>query len=204
MTMNTPEKIEVNKREAPMSLIDMKDYTPAAKRYWWTVVFLGVWALIYAIAQVGQLEGTVLAQVLFGAAVAAVVGLFPVRIPGAKTAIAGGEIFIFLMLLVYGAPAAVLAAVAEGTVASWRSSKRWTSRVVTPAMASLAMLACASLFELARGQVVALSLNNGVILALVLVFAALYFVANTVLTSTLIALKRGERLRPTRWIRDFS
>jgi hypothetical protein len=24
-----------------LMLIDMKDYTPAARRYWWTVVFLG-------------------------------------------------------------------------------------------------------------------------------------------------------------------
>ena len=186
-----------------MSVIEMRDYTPAAKRYWWTIVFFGVWALIYAIAQVGQLDDARLAQVLFGAAVAAVVGFFPVRLPGAKIAIAGGEIFIFLMLLLYGVPAAILAAVAEGTVASWRSSKRWTSRVVTPAMTSLAMLACGTLFELARAQAVAANLNGGVILALLLVFAALYFVANTLLTCTLIALKRGERLRPMRHLMDF-
>jgi diguanylate cyclase (GGDEF)-like protein/PAS domain S-box-containing protein len=187
-----------------MSLIDMKDYTPAAKRYWWTVVFLGVWALVYSIARIGQLEGAVLAQVLFGATVAAIVGLFPVRIPGAKTAIAGGEIFIFLMLLLYGVPAAVLAAALEGAVASWRASKRWTSRVVAPAMASLAMLVCATLFEVARDQAIAAGFNGGVILALVLVFAAVYFIANTLLTSTLIALKRNEPLRPARWIRELS
>ena len=98
-----------------MNLIDMKDYTPAARRYWWAVVFLGVWALIYAISRVAQFQGAVLLQVLVGAGVAAVVGLFPVRIPGAKTAVAGGEIFIFLILLVYGAPAAVLAAALEAS-----------------------------------------------------------------------------------------
>ena len=56
-------------------------------------------------------------------------------------------------MLVYGAPAAVLAAAVEGTVASWRSSKRWTSRIGTPAMASLAMLVCGSLFEGARSLI---------------------------------------------------
>ena len=111
-----------------MSLIDMQDYTPAARRYWWTVVFLGIWALIYAIARLGELEGMLLLQVMVGAVVAAIVGLFPVRIPGAKTSIAGGEIFIFLMMLVFGPPAAVLAASVEGAVASWRTSTRWTSR----------------------------------------------------------------------------
>ena len=126
--------------ETTMGLIDMQDYTPSARIYWWTVTVLGVWALIFSIAVVGELHGTALLQVLAGAAVAAVVGFFPVRIPGAKTAIAGGEIFIFLVMLVYGAPAAVLAAAVEGAVGAWRSSKRWTSRIVTPAMASIAML----------------------------------------------------------------
>src|SRR5260221_5724844 len=186
-----------------MSLIDMQDYTPAARRYWWTVVFLGIWALIYAIARLGELEGMLLLQVLVGAAVAAIVGLFPVRIPGAKTAIAGGEIFIFLMMLVFGAPAAVLAASVEGAVASWRSSARWTSRVGTPAMASLAMLVCGTLFEQARTLVVSAGFGNGVVIALVMLFAVLYWVANTLLTSTLIALKRGSGFAPWRWLRDM-
>src|SRR5678815_3944425 len=98
--MNT----NANNGNGTVTLIDMKDYTPAARRYWWSVVFLGVWALIYAIARVADFQGTVLLQVLGGALVAAIVGLFPVRVPGAKTAVAGGEIFIFLILMVYGAP----------------------------------------------------------------------------------------------------
>jgi hypothetical protein len=68
---------------AHMNLIDMQDYTPAAKRYWWTVVFLGTAALAYAVAKVVQLDNVVLLQVMIGATVAAIVGLFPVLIPGA-------------------------------------------------------------------------------------------------------------------------
>jgi diguanylate cyclase (GGDEF)-like protein/PAS domain S-box-containing protein len=187
-----------------MSLIDMQDYTPSARRYWWLVAFLGLLALGYSLTRVAQLEPVVLAQVLGGATVAAIVGLFPVRIPGAKTAVAGGEIFIFLVLLLFGAPAAVLAAAVEGAVASWRSSKRWTSRIGTPAMASIAMLACATLFDATRAQVLALGGNSGALLASLLVFAALYFAANTLLTSTLIALKRGAAIAPRRWLRDMS
>ncbi len=187
-----------------MSVIDMQDYTPAARRYWWAVAFVGVVALAYSILRVAQLEPLVLAQVLAGATVAAIVGLFPVRIPGAKTAVAGGEIFIFLVLLLFGAPAAVLAAAVEGAVASWRSSQRWTSRIGTPAMASIAMLACATLFEMARVQITALGGNLGALLAALLVFAALYFAANTLLTSALIALKRGAAIAPRRWLKDMS
>jgi diguanylate cyclase (GGDEF)-like protein/PAS domain S-box-containing protein len=187
-----------------MSLIDMQDYSPAARRYWWIVVFLGVWALIYAISRVAMFEGAVLVQVLIGALIAAIVGLFPVRIPGAKTAVAGGEIFIFLMLLVYGAPAATLAAALEGAVASFRASKRWTSRVGTPAMASLAMLTCGTLFELARAQLARLGLNSAVLLAMMLMLAVMYWAANTVLTSMLIALKRDTGIAPLRWLKDMS
>ncbi|HUL56995.1 MAG TPA: EAL domain-containing protein [Usitatibacter sp.] len=186
-----------------MTLIDMKDYTPAARIYWWTVVVLGVWALIFSIAVVGELQGTTLLGVLVGSLVAAIVGFFPVRIPGAKTAIAGGEIFIFLVMLVYGAPAAVLAASLEGAVASWRSSSRWTSRIGTPAMAAVAMLVCASVFEAARSAIVANGLNGGAIIVAVMAFAALYWVANTLLTSTLIALKRGLAFTPQKWLKDM-
>ena len=67
-----------------MQLIDMNDYTPAAKRYWWTVVPLGVAAFLYSGWQVAHLEPETMLQVLCGALVAAAVGLFPVRIPGTK------------------------------------------------------------------------------------------------------------------------
>ncbi|HEX7560348.1 MAG TPA: EAL domain-containing protein [Usitatibacter sp.] len=187
-----------------MQLIDMQDYSPAARRYWWTVVFLGVWALIYAISRVGQLEGVQLLQVLAGALVAAIVGFFPVQIPGSKTSIAGGEIFIFLVLLVYGVPAAVLAAAVEGTVASWRTSKRWTSRIGTPAMASLAMLVCGSVFEVARALIAKAGFNSAALLVAVMAFAVLYWIANTLLTSGLIALKRGAPMAPKRWLGDMA
>ncbi len=187
-----------------MQLIDMQDYSPAARRYWWTVVVLGVWALIFSISKVGQLEGVVLFQVLVLALVAAIVGLFPVRIPGAKTVLAGGEIFIFLALLVYGTPAAVLAAALEGAVASWRSSRRWTSRTGTPAMASLAMLVCGSVFELSRMLITKVGLNSATLLVAAMGFAVLYWLASTLLTSTLIALKRGSGFTPRRWLKDMS
>ncbi|MEP7068313.1 MAG: PAS domain S-box protein, partial [Usitatibacter sp.] len=187
-----------------MQLIDMQDYSPAARRFWWTVVVLGVWALMYSISRVARLEGIVLFQVLLGALVAAIVGLFPVRIPGAKTVLAGGEIFIFLVLLVYGAPAAVLAAALEGAVASWRSSRRWTSRIGTPAMASLAMLACGAIFDLARALIGKAGLNSATLLVAAMAFAVLYWVVSSLLTSMLIALKRGAELAPRRWLKEMS
>ena len=65
-----------------MTFIDMKDYGPSAKLYWWTVIALGGIALAWAVPEVLSLEPAQLLQVLVGVAVAALVGLFPVRIPG--------------------------------------------------------------------------------------------------------------------------
>ncbi|MEO5694502.1 MAG: EAL domain-containing protein [Usitatibacter sp.] len=187
-----------------MTMIDMKDYGQAAKLYWWTVTSLGFIAFAWGVTSVLRMDTAPMVQVLIATAVAALVGFFPVRIPNTKTSIAGAEIFIFLLLLVYGPAAAILAASFEGIVASWRTSKRWTSRLGSPAMASLAMLACASAFEGARAQIAANSLPSSALLAFVMIFAGLYFVANTVLTSTLIALKNGQPFTPILWIRKMS
>ena len=186
-----------------MRFIDMQDYTPAARWYWWIVTTLGFTALAFAISSVAMLPRDLLVQVLVGAAVAAIVGLFPVRIPGAKTGFAGAEIFIFLMVLVYGAGAGVLAAAFEGFFASWRGSKRATSRLGTPAMASLAMLGTATAFETARGMLHANGSGNGLMLLLLLVFAALYFMSTTLLTSSLFALKNRTPITPLAWFRSF-
>jgi diguanylate cyclase (GGDEF)-like protein/PAS domain S-box-containing protein len=186
-----------------MTFIDMKDYSPAGRRYWWIVTTLGMAALAFSVVQVAQFERATLLQVLAGAAVAAIVGLFPVRIPGAKTSIAGAEIFIFLVMLLYGPYAAVLAAALEGFVGAVRTSKRWTSRLVTPAMASLAMLACALAFEEMRARVGGTETPNGTLLTMLFVFALCYFAASTLLTSTLFALKSNSPITPVRWLRSF-
>ena len=186
-----------------MSFLDMKDYNAAARLYWWTVTLLGYIALLHALTGTLRMSGDVMLQVLVGAAVAAIVGLFPVRIPGAKTAIAGAEIFIFLMLVLYGPEAAIIAAALEGFVASWRASKRWTSRLGTPAMASVAMLVCATAFSEARALIQANGHGSSVLLLTLIAFALLYFVANTMLTSTLFALKNGTPITPFAWLRGY-
>src|SRR5713101_6466589 len=102
----------------------MDDYNPRARAYWWIIVLPGFLALLFAVAAVATVQQAVLGQILIGTAVAALTGLFPVRIPGSKTSIAGGEIFIFLILLIHGVPAATLAAAAEALVDACSTSKR--------------------------------------------------------------------------------
>jgi diguanylate cyclase (GGDEF)-like protein/PAS domain S-box-containing protein len=184
-----------------MSLIDMKDYTPAARRYWWATTSIGMVLLACAFAAVIAIDGRYMLQVLLSALVAAIVGFFPVRIPGAKTTVAGAEIFIFLALLLYGPAAAVLAAAFEAFVASSRSSKRATSRIGAPAMAALCMSLCAYPFQFLRE---AFPLSNAALLTVLCVFALAYFAVSTTLLTTVFALKARAAIAPLKWLRDFA
>jgi signal transduction histidine kinase len=182
-----------------MPLIDMHDYSFAARRYWWVVTALGYTALAYSIHRLLQLEPATLMLVLAGAALAAVVGLFPVRIPGTKSAVAGAEIIIFFMLLLYGAPAAALAAAVEGAAASASASKRWTSRIFSPAMISLTMLLLGSAFEWARAMLSTVMFPSAALLLSIVVFAGLYFFACSTLLSTVLALKNHAPITTVQW-----
>ncbi len=177
----------------------MSDYTTAARRYWWTVAVLGLAAFVFALLRLAHLDSAALLQTLIGAATAMAVAFFPVRIPGTKTSLAGGEIFIDLVLLLTGMPGAVVAAGLEAFVASSRTSRRWTSRLGAPAIASLAMLIAGSGFDATRRALAGAGEGNTAMLAALLAFALVYFALNYVLTRTLLALKNGVAIAPLQW-----
>jgi len=185
------------------AFLAMHDYSPQARAYWWTTGLLGTAVLGLSLANVASLPQAAILQVLAGVAIAAVTGLFPVRIPGAKTSVAGAEIFVFLLLLLHGPGAAAIAAACEAGVGSWRTSRRWTSRLGSPAMAALAMYGCGSVLALATPWVREVAGGgNGLLFALLLVVAVGYFAASTLLMASLISIKRGEPIRPGRILAD--
>lgn len=187
--------------QTPMKapVLGMDDYNPQAKAYWWTTTLVGAAALGLALLEVSHLDGAVLLQVACGAAIAALTGLFPVRIPGTKTSLAGAELFIFLLLLVHGPAAATIAAATEAAVGSFRTSKRWTSRIGSPTMAALAMYGCGAAFTLAtsaaRSEGV---LSNSWLFVVLFTFAIGYFACSTLLMASLITLKNGQAVKVRR------
>ncbi|HEV2670718.1 MAG TPA: PAS domain S-box protein [Gemmatimonadales bacterium] len=198
MTSNRPATLGP---QTPMkaAVLGMDDYTPQAKAYWWTTTLVGAAALGLALLDVSHLDGAVMLQVAFGAAIAALTGLFPVRIPGTKTSLAGAELFIFLLLLVYGPAAATIAAAAEAAVGSFRTSKRWTSRIGSPTMAALAMFACGAAFTLATSAArIEGVLSNSWLFVALFTFAIGYFACSALLMASLIALKNGEAVNMRR------
>lgn len=171
----------------------MPDYNPAATAYWWVAVLGGVAAALHALFWLAQQPAPVTLLVLAGVAVAMAAGVFPVRVPHSANSFAAGEIFIFLLLLMCGPQAALLAAAGEAAVGSWRTSRRWTSRLASPAMAALAMLAVGSCF-----QALVLTLQRrgvdhpGLLVVLAMAFSLGYFFVNTLLVTAVAQLKRGE------------
>jgi diguanylate cyclase (GGDEF)-like protein/PAS domain S-box-containing protein len=184
-------------------LLQMHDYSPEAKVFWWTTALLGLVVLSIALATIAGFERGAILQIVLGATFAAVTGIFPVRIPGAKTSIAGAEIFVFLLLLLYGPAAAAFAAAAEAAVGSWRTSDRWTSRLGSPAMAALAMYGCGTAFTFALHALQSGGDTGlGIVFGMLLLLAFAYCATSTLLMASLITLKRGERVRPLQLLRS--
>ena len=173
----------------------MPDYNARATAYWWTMVALGTAIGGWSLGQVAALPDEALAQVVIGVVIAAVAGFFPVRIPRSTNSFAAGEIFIFLLLLLHGPAAAALAAAGEAFVGSTKTSRRWTSRIASPAMAAVAMFVAGHGLQALMNLVAThFERGAGTVLLASMAFAVLYFALNTVLVTTVMVLKRGAML----------
>ncbi|MFO1312917.1 MAG: EAL domain-containing protein [Burkholderiales bacterium] len=182
----------------------LNDYNLSARIYWWTTTSLGLAVVVLALRSVAALPPASIGQVMLGVTLAGLAGMFPTA-PRGKVAFTGGEIFIFLVLLMNGPACAALAASAEAGVGTYRSTTRLASRICAPAMGALAMYACGTVFAIASDWVGS-SLGAPSFLVLVcLLFplAIAYFAAQTLLMSSLITLRHGLPLRPWRVLRDY-
>ena len=182
----------------------MPDYNRKATAYWWTMVLLGMATLLFSAQRVAAMPAMAWMQIVAGMLIAMLAGVFPVRIPRSKNSFAAGEIFIFLLLLLHGPAAATLASAGEALVGSCRTSKRWTSRIASPAMAAVAMFCAGTLLQVTLDAQRSYGLvNDGMLLVASMVFATAYFVLNTLLVTTVLHLKRNEPLRLREMLGNF-
>ena len=171
----------------------MPDYNRKAATYWWLMVVLGALVLARALTTLARLPAVELLQIGVGIGVTLVAGLFPVRIPRSKNSFAAGEIFIFLLLLLHGPAAAAVAAASEGLIGSWRTSKRWTSRLVSPAMGCVAMFIAGSALEAGIGALRSHGwYGAGPLLLAAMSCALIDFALNTLLITAVPYLKRDQ------------
>lgn len=183
-----------------MRFIEMSDYGRAARVYWWTTTLVGALAFGYGLAGTVRLDRNAILGVVALMGVVFLAGLRPIRIPGTITSITPGDIFIFLSVLFWGAGAATMVAATDALAASYRTSRRWTSRLCSPALMSISVMVSASLFQwalvwLRQNQL----LNSASLLSVLFLFALLHFVLNSMLTAQLYALKQGTPLISIWW-----
>jgi diguanylate cyclase (GGDEF)-like protein/PAS domain S-box-containing protein len=182
----------------------MPDYNAKATAYWWAMVLFGAASLGWSIHEVRQMSLIIVLQIVIGTGFAIVAGFFPVRIPGSRNSFVAGEVFIFLLLLMHGTSAATLAAASETFVGAYRSSRRWTSRIVSPAIAALAMGAAGHAMEMSLHAVTGWPGSEpALILLLASAVAVLYFALNTLLVSTVMMLKLSKRFELQEFLSSF-
>jgi len=170
----------------------MPDYNRKATAYWWLLVASGGAILLLALQSVLALPAAQLSMAVVGVVLALLAGYFPIKIPRWNRDFAVSEVFIFLLLLLLGPAAATLAAAGETLLRSWRSSKRWTSRLAGPAMCSIAMFSVGSALTHGLEALRRRGFDDAGLVLLATVFSAVvYFIFNATLTAAALHLKRS-------------
>ena len=180
------------------------DYNAAATGLWLVLAGAGLVSAGWALWQLAAKPAAQLMQVAVGLGVVVVAALFPVHIPRTKFSIGAADIFVFGLLALHGAPAAALAAGAEGLVGGLRSSKRLSSRVSTPATATLAMALCGLGADAAqRGLLAAGWMPGSAGFAVLCAVALPYFAGTTLPLLAVGAAKNRQRLSMRDWIQGY-
>jgi diguanylate cyclase (GGDEF)-like protein/PAS domain S-box-containing protein len=173
----------------------MPDYNRAATIFWWTMVLSGSAVLASSMISLAGLPAKGWMAIAGAMLLAMLAGLFPMRVPRSKNSFVAGEIFIFLLLLMQGPAAATLAAAGEAAMGSYRTSRRWTSRLCSPAVAALSMYAAGTLLDLLQGKLGAAGQDGAAVrLGCMMGFAAIYFLLTAFGVTGVPRLRRGESL----------
>jgi diguanylate cyclase (GGDEF)-like protein/PAS domain S-box-containing protein len=184
-----------------MKLFDeLATFNPRTKIYWWGVTLSGFAMLAWTLPQMLRLSSLEWAQILGLAAIVILTGLCPIRIPGTHCVITSSDIFIFLTALLFGVPAATCLAVLDNFVATYRASRKWSTRLASTAINAAAMFLAVQLFALIWQQV---DLVHGdqkaQLFAALLLFAFTYFLTNTFLMALYSAGRQNKPLLAFWW-----
>ena len=181
------------------------DYNAEATRLWCLLALAGLVSISWALWRLGTDAAPVGTQVLLGFVCVAVAACFPVHIPRTKYSIGVADVFVFALLALNGAPVATLAAAIEGLVGVWRASRRLTSRVSTPAAATLAMAICGMGYESLQPLLVAAGGSEALSSLMALCLISLpYFVGTTLPLLAVVAVKNGRAVSLRQWAGDYS
>ena len=181
------------------------DYNPAATRRWLALAAAGGLTTGWALQQLLALPWMALAQVQLGIVFVALAACFPLQIPRTKYTIGVADVFVFALLALHGAPAAILAAVAEGVVGTLRTSKRLSSRVSSPSAAAVGMALCGAVHQASHAALLGLGWSATLAdLAAVCAGALPYFAGSSLPLLAVMAAKNRQRLSLRDWVQNYS
>lgn len=181
------------------------DYSAAALRMWLAVALAGSLALLASLAVMMSSAAPDRLQTGVALLFVAVAAWFPVQIPRTKYSIGAADVFVFLMLSVLGTAPAVLAVGLECLIGAWRGTKRWSSRISSPAAAMAAMAVCGLLFQGLWPLLAGHGLSAPVAKLIVLLPVAFVpFVLPTLSLMAMVTLKKGAWPDLREWFSSFS
>jgi diguanylate cyclase (GGDEF)-like protein/PAS domain S-box-containing protein len=181
------------------------DYNRAATHVWLALASIGALTTAVASVRIVRWDAADLWQIAGWIGIVAVAAAFPIQIPRSKHSIATGDIVVFLLLALYGTPAAVLAATVEGLIGAVRSSGRLSSRVASLSAASAGMTLSGAAFEVAQASLQDVGLAHPAShLAALAVAALTYYVASTTALMQIVYVKRRVRLTIDEWFGSTS
>lgn len=161
--------------------------------YMWAVILLGGGLTIAAAVRMPW--ATLGLRFLLLAFITIVISArFSVRIPRANTNVTVSDSFIFLVVLLYGGPAAILVAATEGFTSGVRISKKPSTILFNSAV-----MACSTSVTVVVLSVLGVDPATSVWATAIAVslMALVQYVSNTTLVGVLLALKAGARFWPT-------
>jgi diguanylate cyclase (GGDEF)-like protein/PAS domain S-box-containing protein len=174
-----------------MQFIDMSDYNRRARVYWWVTTLIGLGVFTYTLAGLMNLGSGILLKLAVVVVLVYFTSLRPIQVPGTQVSISPSDLFVFLAMLFGGLPAAMLVAVSDSFLGSYRVSRRWTSRLGGPAFTAISIFVSANIFQRLLVGLPALGFSDSaVLLASLLVFSVSHFLIHTSLLSFLQSLKK--------------
>jgi diguanylate cyclase (GGDEF)-like protein/putative nucleotidyltransferase with HDIG domain len=184
-------------------MIDMSDYSRAAKVYWIALVSAGALIAAWALSQCLSFTPVQGLQFLALTSFVVLSSSLPIRIPNTSASITAGDTFVFLGTILLGVPAALLLGATDALIRALGTSRRATSWFAAPATMALTVLVSASAFYyllnsyavVARQPVGMTPLTFEQLLVPLVAMALLQYCFNGVLTATLYALRE----RSTIW-----
>ncbi len=168
--------------------------------YKWSVVGLGTlvssWAILNLAAS--QID---LRFLLLGAMTVIISSRLAVQIPRVNTNITVSDTLIFLAILLYGGPAAVLLAATEGLCSGLRISKKPITFLFNSAVMAGSTFVTVSVLSLAFGDVRHPRLDHSIVLTLS-AMALVQYVANTSTATLVLAFKSNQPIWQT-WHKHY-